>query len=208
MKQLLRLYAVAGTVIAAACVTMTLATPVSAQKKVVEQIVKAEQPEISPAEKQIIKAFDERVKRYMKLRASVKEKGPKLAKESTPEQIQAAEKAFIEGLRAARAGARPGELFTKDIAQYIRATLKTEFTSTDKKEVKEKVLEKETNIPVPLKVNYPYPDPKEFVEMPATLLLKLPPVPKELKYRYVGHTLMLLDNDSSLIIDYMVNALP
>jgi ABC-type transporter MlaC component len=208
MKQLLRLYAVAGTVIAVACLTVTLATAVNAQKKVVDQIAKTEQPEISPAEKQIIKAFDERVKQYMKVRASVKEKAPKLAKESTPEQIQANEKAFIEALRAARTGARPGDLFTKDIAQYIRTTLKTEFTSTDKKEVKEVVLEKETNIPVPLKVNYPYPDPKEFVEMPATLLLKLPPVPKELKYRYVGHTLMLLDNDSSLIIDYMVKALP
>jgi ABC-type transporter MlaC component len=208
MKKLLRFYAVAGTVIAVACLTMMLATSVSAQEKVVEQIVKAEQPSVSPAEKQLIKAFDKRVKQYVKLRDSAKAKAPKLAKESTPEQIQAAENAFIEALRAARAGARPGDLFTKDIAQYIRVTLKTEFTSTDKKEVKEVVLEKETNIRVPLKVNHPYPDPKEFVEMPATLLLKLPALPKELKYRYVGHTLLLLDNDSSLIIDYMMNALP
>ena len=208
MKQLLRFYAVAGAVIAVACLTMTITTSVRAQKKVVEQIVKAEQPENSPAEKEIIKAFDERVKQYMKVRSDVKDKAPKLAKESTPEQIQAAENAFVEALRAARASARPGDLFTKDIAQYIRTTLKTEFTRTDKKEVKEVVLEKDTNIRVPLKVNYPYPDPKEFVEMPATLLLKLPPLPKELKYRYVGHTLLLLDNDSSLIIDYMGNALP
>ena len=208
MKQLLRFYAVVGTVIAVACVATSLATTASAQKKVVEQIVKAEQPEISPADKQVIKAFDDRVKQYLKLRESVKAKAPKLAKDSTPEQIQAAENAFIEALRAARAGARAGDLFTPDVAQYIRTTLKSEFTSTDKKEVKKVVLEKETNIPVPLKVNYPYPDPKEFVEMPATLLLKLPPLPKELKYRYVGHSLLLLDNDSSLIIDYMVNALP
>ncbi|HEV2826889.1 MAG TPA: hypothetical protein VGW76_04745 [Pyrinomonadaceae bacterium] len=208
MKQLLKVYAVAGTVLAVACITTTLVITCSAQKKVVEQIAKTEQPEISPAEKQIIKAFDERVKQYIKLRQDIKAKAPKLAKDSTPEQIQAAETGFIEALRAARAGARAGDLFTPDIAQYIRTTLKSEFTSTDKKEVKKVVLDKETNIPVPLKVNYPYPDPKEFVEMPATLLLKLPPLPKELKYRYVGHTLMLLDNDSSLIIDYMVNALP
>ena len=208
MKQLLRFYTVAGTVMVVACLTTTLATTASAQKKVVEQIVKAEQPEISPADKQIIKAFDERVKQYVKLRGDIKAKAPKLAKDSTPEQIQAAENAFIEALRTTRVGARAGDLFTPDVAQYIRTTLKREFTSTDKKEVKKVVLEKETNIPVPLKVNYPYPDPKEFVEMPATLLLKLPTLPKELKYRYVGHTLLLLDNDSSLIIDYMVNALP
>jgi hypothetical protein len=208
MKQLLRFYAVVGTVIAVACVATPLATTVSAQKKVVDQIVKAEQPEISPADKEVIKAFDERVKEYLKLRESAKAKAPKLAKDSTPEQIQAAENAFIEALQTARAGARPGDLFRPDIAQYIRTTLKREFTPADKKEVKKVVLEKETDIPVRLKVNYPYPDQKEFVEMPTTLLLKLPPLPKELKYRYVGHTLLLLDNDSSLIIDYMVNALP
>jgi ABC-type transporter MlaC component len=208
MKQLLRFYAVVGTVIAAACVATLLATTVSAQKKIVEQIVKAEQPEISPADKEVIKAFDERVKEYVKLRESVKAKAPKLAKDSTPEQIQAAENAFSEALRTARAGARPGDLFTPEIAQYIRTTLKREFTPADKKEVKKVVLDTETDIPVTLKVNYPYPDPKEFVEMPATLLLKFPPLPKELKYRYVGHALLILDNDSSLIIDYMVNALP
>jgi ABC-type transporter MlaC component len=209
MKQLLRSYAVAGTVMAVACLTTTFNTTVSAQEKVVEQIVKAEQPELSPADKATIKAFDGRVKGYVKIRESVKGKAPKLAKDSTPEQIQAAENAFVEGLRVARASARPGDLFTADIAQYIRTTLKREFKATEKKEIRKLVLDdKENNIPVTFKVNYSYPDPKEFVEMPATLLLKLPQLPKQVKYRYVGRTLMLLDTDSNLIIDYMVNALP
>lgn len=208
MKQISSLSAASTTVLVAVCLLTTLATTVSAQKKVVEQIVQAEQPVISPADKQTIKAFDERVKGYVKVRNGVKDKAPKLAKESTAEQIQAAENAFVEGLRAARANARSGDLFTSDIAQYIRATLKREFTGTEKKEIKKVILDKETATPVPLKVNYPYPDPKEFVEMPATLLLKLPQLPKELKYRYVGRTLMLLDTDSNLIIDYMTNAVP
>lgn len=208
MKQISSLSAASTTVLVAVCLLTTLATTVSAQKKVVEQIVQAEQPVISPADKQTIKAFDERVKGYVKVRNEVKDKAPKLAKESTAEQIQAAENAFVEGLRAARANARSGDLFTSDIAQYIRATLKREFTGTEKKEIKKVILDKETATPVPLKVNYPYPDPKEFVEMPATLLLKLPQLPKELKYRYVGRTLMLLDTDSNLIIDYMTNAVP
>lgn len=208
MKQISSLSAAARTGFVVVCLMTALATIVGAQKKVVEQIVRAEQPVVSPADKETIKAFDERVKQYVKVRNEVKDKAPKLSKDSTPEQIQAAENAFIEGVRVARANAAPGDLFTQDIGQYIRTMLKREYTGTEKKEMKKVILDKETNIPVPLKVNYPYPDPKEFVEMPASLLLKLPQLPKEVKYRYVGRTLVLLDTDSNLIIDFMTNAVP
>ncbi len=44
--------------------------------------------------------------------------------------------------------------------------------------------------------------------MPPTLLLKLPQLPKQLNYRYVGRNLMLVDTDNNIIIDYMLDALP
>jgi ABC-type transporter MlaC component len=187
----------------------TAFTPTAnAQEKVVEKIAAAEQPVNTPAEKETIKSFNQRVKEYVNLRSAVKAKVPKLSKDSTPEQIQAAESAFVAALRTARAGAKPGDLFTPEIAQYIRTTLKTEVGPNEKKEIRKVVLEKETNIPVALKVNHPYPDQKEFVEMPATLLLKLPQLPKEVKYRYVNRNLLLVDTDSNLIIDFMLDALP
>jgi hypothetical protein len=187
----------------------TLAGTTSAQeKKVVKQIAAAEEPVISPADKETIKRFDERVKQYVSLRSELKAKTPKLSKDSTPEQIQAAESALVQALRTNRASAKAGDIFAPDIAQYIRTTLMREFKPAEKKEIRKVVLEKETNIPVALKVNYPYPDPKEFVEMPATLLLKLPPLPKELKYRYVGSNLLLVDTDNNMIVDYMTHALP
>jgi hypothetical protein len=196
-----------GTVVSTVLLIAAFSVSTAAQKKVVDQIVKAEQPVQSAADKATIKAFQERVGQYLKVRDSVKAKAPKLAKDSTPEQIQAAETAYVVSLRAARADARQGSLFTPDVAQYIRTTLKRELSTTEKKDVRKTVLDKETNIPVALKVNYPYPDPKEFVEMPAKLLLKLPELPKEVKYRYVGRTLLLLDTDSNLILDYMPDAL-
>jgi hypothetical protein len=188
--------------------TTALAATATAQKKVADQIVEAAQPAISPADKKTIKRFEARVQQYVKLRESVKGKVPKLSKDSTPEQITAYEKASVEALRAARAGAKPGELFTPDVAQFIRTTLKTEFKPTEKKEIRKVVLDKESNIPVPLKVNYPYPEPKEFVTMEPKVLLKLPQLPKQLKYRYVGRNLFLIDTDNNLIIDYMLDALP
>jgi hypothetical protein len=57
-------------------------------------------------------------------------------------------------------------------------------------------------------VNYPYPDSKEFSQIPPPLLLKLPQLPKEVKYRFVNYHLLLVDSDNDLIIDYMTKALP
>lgn len=209
MKYISKVCAVAASAFVISCLTAISLDTVTAQEKVVEKIVKAEQPVITPAEKETIKRFEQRVKKYVKLRDRVKAKAPKLSKDSTPEQIAAFEKASVEALRAARVGAKQGDLFTPDVAEFIRTTLKSEFKPTEKKEIRKLVLDdKERGIPVSLKVNYTYPDPKEFVEMPATLLLKLPQLPKQVKYRYVGRNLMLLDTDNNLIIDYMVDALP
>lgn len=209
MKHISKIFTVSAAVFGMFALTTLLPVAVMAQEKVVEQIADAVEPTISPADKRTIKRFEKRVKQYVKLRDSVKAKIPKLSKDSTPEQIAAFEKASVEALRAARAGAKRGDLFTPDVAEFIRTTLKSEFKPTDKKEIRKLVADdKEIKIPVPLKVNYTYPDPKEFVEMPATLLLKLPQLPKQVKYRYVGRNLLLVDTDNSLIIDYMLDALP
>ena len=79
------------TAVAAVCFIVLLSTSTTAQKKVVDQIVKAEQPALSAADKTTVKAFQDRIKEYVKLRDAVKAKAPKLPKDSTPEQIQAAE---------------------------------------------------------------------------------------------------------------------
>src|SRR3712207_7531467 len=43
---------------------------------------------------------------------------------------------FEERVRAARAGAKPGELFTPDIANFIRATIKSEYRGAKRKELR------------------------------------------------------------------------
>ncbi len=44
--------------------------------------------------------------------------------------------------------------------------------------------------------------------MPPTILLNLPQLPPEVKYRFVGRNMLLVDRDTNLILDYMTNALP
>jgi hypothetical protein len=158
-------------------------------------------------EREIVVAFRERVKDYAKLRESIEAKMPKLAKESTPEQITTHKTEFEDRVRAARADAKAGQLFTPDIAAYIRATIRNKYRGAERKELRELVLEADTK-GVPLRVNYPYPESKELAEMPPTLLLKLPQLPKQLRYRFVGRNLLLVDRENGLIVDYMLNAVP
>lgn len=164
-------------------------------------------PQLTKAEKQMISAFNRHVKDYLKQRQAVAKKLPKLAKEATPAEIEAYQKSFVEALRATRAGTKPGYIYTPEFATFVRKIIQTEFPPRDKAEIKQTILEAETK-GVPLKVNYPFPESKELTQIPPTLLLKLPALPKEVKYRFVGRHLLLVDTDNALIVDYTLNALP
>jgi hypothetical protein len=161
----------------------------------------------STAELRVVSDFEGRAKAYSRLREALEEKLPKLPKEATPEQIAAHKETFQGMVRAARAGAKHGDLFSPDIAAVIRAILKREYRGRERQELRQTVMEAETQ-GVPLRVNYTYPESKELVEMPPTLLLKLPQLPKQLRYRFVGHNLLLVDRENGLIVDYMTRALP
>ena len=97
--------------------------------------------------------------------------------------------------------------FVPEFTAYVRETIRTEFPPSDKAEIKQTIMEAE-NQAVPLKINYPYPESQELTQIPPTLLLKLPTLPKEVKFRFVRRHLLLVDTDNGLIVDYAMNALP
>jgi hypothetical protein len=158
-------------------------------------------------EKTLLSNYQKSVKQYVALRESIRKKLPPLSKDSTPEQIAAYQKQFVDALMVERSYAKQGYIFTPSVADYIRAIIKTEFKGTDRVQLRETVLDADTK-GVPLRVNYPYPETKELAQIPPTLLLKLPQLPKEVKYRFVQRNLLLVDTDNGLIVDYMMNALP
>jgi hypothetical protein len=163
---------------------------------------------LSPNEKQIAATFEQRARDYAKMREQLEEQMPKLSKEAKPEEIETHKKQFQERVRAARTGAQQGDVFTPEAATYIRAIIKDEFKGKDRIEFRDTVLREAENKAVPLRVNYPYPESQELLEMPATLLMRLPQLPKQLRYRFVRSNLLLVDRENGLIIDYMTNALP
>ena len=167
----------------------------------------AEPVVVSPADKTAIDVFEKQLKDYIDLRNKVRANAPKLSKDSTPEQINTYRTTLQTSLRGARPNAKRGEFFRPETADYIRRTLKTEFQGKDRQQLREQIFETETQ-GVVLRVNYPYAQSAELSEMPATLLTKLPPLPKELRYRFVGRNMLLVDRESDVIIDIMPDALP
>lgn len=186
-------------------VLLTIASATFAQQS--QNAALAPPPVVTPADKAAIEAFERQVNAYVELRKKIRENAPKLSKDSTPEQMHAYRTALEESLRNSRAGAKRGELFRPETADYIRRTLKTEFQGKDRRELREKIFETETT-GVVLRVNYPYAENAELSEMPATLLAKLPQLPKEVRYRFVGRNMLLVDRESNVIVDYMPDALP
>jgi hypothetical protein len=164
-------------------------------------------PAVSAQDKQAIAEFEKRVKEYVSLREGLEDKMTKLPAKSTPEQIEAHKTAFENVVRTARVGAKQGDLFSASVAEYIRATIRDEFKGKERQELRKMVLEADTK-GVPLRVNYPYPDSKELTEIPATLLLRLPQLPKQVKYRFVNRHMLLVDRENGLIVDYMIDAIP
>jgi hypothetical protein len=50
-------------------------------------------------------------------------------------------------------------------------------------------------------LNEPYPNGVPYTTVPPTLLRKFPKLPDRLAYRIVGHDLILLDVEATLVID-------
>ena len=142
------------------------------------------------------------------MREALEEKMPKLSKEAKPEEIQTHKEQFQDRVRNARLTAKRGDVFTPEATTLIRAMIKDEFKGRERVELRDTVLRESDTKAVPLRVNYPYPESQELLEMPATLLLRLPQLPKQLRFRFVGHNLLLVDRENGLIVDYMTNALP
>jgi hypothetical protein len=167
----------------------------------------AGQASFTAQDKAIISDFEKRVGEYSALRGRLEDKLPKIPKKATPEQIEARKTALLKSVQAARVGVKHGEIFTPGASQLLRTIIKSDLKGIDRAELRKTVFEAETK-GVPVKANFSYPESKELVQMPPSLLLALPQLPKELRYRFVGTYLIIVDRESNLILDYMTNALP
>ena len=150
-------------------------------------------------------SVEEYVQLHRRLRASL----PPLDVSSEPRHIFKASDQLASAIRAARRGARPGEVFNPVVAANFRARINYALRERHRREEVVRLLteveEDEDERPpagwVPV-VNGTL-DWFSTGATPHSILEALPDLPHELQYRFVRLDLVLLDVDANLIVDIL-----
>jgi hypothetical protein len=154
----------------------------------------------------VLQDFTRRVEAYLKLRKDAVKGTPALKETSDAGKIKAAQDGLSMQIRAARAGAKHGDIFTPEITTKFRRLLNPELKGDDGRDAKA-IIKDDAPTNVPFKVNAKYPDGAPLPTVPANLLLNLPTVPEPLQYRIIDKHLILLDEDADVILDYALNVI-
>jgi hypothetical protein len=158
------------------------------------------------ADARVLQDFQARIDQYRELHKKA-EKGPAKMKETKdPAEIQNAQDELAARIRAARADAKPGDIFTPEIRQLFRRLMYPETKGAAGRETKQ-AMKDDAPASVPLKVNAKYPEGVPLPTVPPNVLAALPKLPEDLEYRVVNKDLILRDVDANLIVDYIPNAI-
>jgi len=161
----------------------------------------------APARKsQIVNDFGARVTRYLEVRKNEAGTPPKPT--NSPKKLADSREQMAAKLRAARADAKQGDIFTPEIAEYFRHQIAAMLNGPHGARIRASLRHAEPVQGMPLQVNQTYPNGVPLQSMPPTLLLNLPRLPKELEYRIVGHDLVLHDITANIVVDFVPNAIP
>jgi hypothetical protein len=180
-------------------------------------------PQTVEMDAETLRKFQHEVEEYVELRQSVLKQIPAINARSTPAEIEAHQKGLTQAIMAYRKGAKRGDIFKPEVEAAIRRTLHREFTGPEGpallKEIKQgnpkvegnptpKDPSKEVKPPVTIAVNALYPDSAPFSSVPPSLLLKLPLLPEQVRYRFIGRALILRDTEANVILDYVPDVVP
>jgi hypothetical protein len=150
--------------------------------------------------------FSKRLQAYLALRENLGKKLEPLAPTASASDLQARQAALAAGLRAARAGAKPGDLIPLAVQKQIRETVKADMKRRSPA-AKKAALEEVPTGPLP-GINKDYPEKAALPTVPPLLLASLPKLPDNLQYRFFGPHVVILDGDVEIIVDYVENAVP
>ena len=153
--------------------------------------------------------FDRRVKAYAALRDELAKGAAELGETTEPGEIVEAERALAARIRAARAGAQRGDIFTPVIQARFRRLLNPEMRGVAGQNTRG-IIRDEGPGPdaFAFRVNGAYPKNQPLGSVPTNILQALPPLPENIEYRFIDTHLILRDRRANLIVDYMPNAIP
>ena len=162
-------------------------------------------PPATAVDAAVVKDFEARVTKYMDLRKKQAGSAPKPT--NSADKLTKAKEDIGAKIRAARADAREGDIFSPEIAAYFRKQIAATLSGPHGKRIQASLRHAEPIAGLAIKVNDKYPEGVALQSTPPSLLLNLPPLPKELEYRIVDSALILRDITPNLIVDVLRDAI-
>ena len=166
----------------------------------------ARTPQVSEEERDF-KIFLDRIQEYVKLQKELKASLPSLNPTQDSARIIEHQHALARKIADARHDARQGDIFTSEVAERFRKIIDRTFRGSEGRLARETIRPDGSFKPVRLHVNDTCPEEIPLTTTPPTLLLRLPKLPQELAYRFVGRDLTLQDTEARLILDLIPNAI-
>ncbi len=164
-------------------------------------------------EQEPIKEFTKRVGEYVKLHNRLEKGLPRLKGKNDPAEITQHKKALAVAIQHERQNAKQGDVFLPAVQPHFRKTVESEMKGQAGSAARKTVKEGNPHVEGPpgkvvVQVNAYYPDDAPVSTVPPSLLLRLPELPKEVEYRFVGRHLILRDVAANLIVDYVPDVVP
>jgi len=180
-------------------------------------------PQVIEMDAETLERFLGEIDKYVLLRRSVLAHLRAATANSSAEQVSTRQRASTEAVVAYRRGKKRGNIFTRDVEAAIRRTLGREFSGPGGPAIIKGVKQgnpmdegnpspsdprKDVKSTMILAVNAIYPDAAPASNVPPSLLLKLPPLPEEVRYGFIGRALILRDSEANVILDFIPGVVP
>jgi hypothetical protein len=146
--------------------------------------------------------FNKRVAAYVDVHKKADGQVPSLKRTNDPAEISSREIALGSAIRAARAGVRPGDIFTQEVGEELRRLIKSDYRGRSREERRIFLDEVPHFRP---KVNQTYPSTWPLATFPATLLDVLPKLPDIVEYRLLSEALILRDVNANIVVDFILD---
>lgn len=149
----------------------------------------------------VLAKFYEEVQEYVRLRQEASKMVPPVNVGASAEEIGAHQRAIADVIIVLREGAKRGDIFKSSVERAFRRIIEREVHGPEGPEIVKEIRDgnpkvegvpkpsnptQEVKEPVVLKVNGYYPEDAPFSSVPPSLLLKVPQLPEQVRYRFVG----------------------
>lgn len=180
-------------------------------------------PQTVRMDSEVLEEFLEGVVKYVKLHKELTTRIPIAQPTWSAQQIADRQRALTVAIQEARREKRQGNIFKPEVEAAFRHVITRELTGPDGASMRNEILSgnpEDEGVPeqrnprnerkrgVRLRVNAYYPDDAPLSSVPPSLLLNLPALPEEVRYRFVGRHLILRDTEANVILDFIRNVVP